>query len=1645
MSFMVLSNLLFTDPTPVTPTPKPSVKQKSLTKSVVPTATANGVSAEDCNRQAFVQNSSILNPKSSPPDPKRPQPIVLIPSLPLSSRHDDYVELPSNRQSIQDPSASRRKNRQDEEDAALSKFQDLLHDIFDAEDQLQLDSSLVNSADSGNLFVRTNVSESSPYAISPAIQFKLQSQVHKLVEYDRFGDVLLDDIIRLQSLCQRPLTATQTLALKPDSDFSDSDIEDWLQKLDLAEHGLVSAGTLIRIMMANRAEKELRSEEDVLAIPNALANVFENCVILVVESRSQGKDSVLFSIFSTQKKVLSDLMQRAKKILTLFSNLVSQVEVVEEAITTTEFLAAKLLFVENAHSEKDAIFGIAKYEALRRGAMDVLAKIFSRYPEQRSFILDEILASLEKLPQTQKSARQFKLGDGKNIQLLTALVMQLVQTTTLQADTFSATKKRRVLNLNGNSNHDAMAVDNEDEEQHGDEDDPPSGGKAVTNGAAVHADIPEALSSKLEPLHENALRSAQYVVKYFVQRAMTSTKTGDQPYRNLFDLFTEDLLSVLNSTDWPAAELILRLLASHMIGISNHDKSTALAKNMALEVLGWMGAAISDTIASLQHFGSTIDRSSSKTSDYLYQAIDSQLRGTSNIEDVVDPNGPFRVTLEYMQERDVDDWLLSSARSFYLVQWAKTVSIRLQALDDEDEEDGSRMALEESATLLVKILSDRKWLETESDFESVSTSEGRAAYTITILNMGFCKAYDAIVNVLLGSFTSDQIKIRNRSLKSVVTMLEKDSTLLDRQSDIMRVIFRCASDQSPMVRDSALSLIGKCILLKPGLETEACRVIMNSMDDQAVGVRKRCIGLLKDMYLRNPRMDVKAAIAESLLLRMRDTEDPVRDLAQQMIEDAWFMPYVSTVNSLNESAKAKVAFREHAALIVKCIQRGGDVIPCFELFLGKIIAETAKNSAADAKVCKALVGTLFDALVEGSQFPGNLEQKSVLQTITIFAKADAKLFSPDQLRFLQPYIGNLSSQDDLFLFRSAVIIFRCVLPSLSAAQSEFLKEVQNDLLKSIPKLARAELNEVMACLWTINLVLNNPERLVRLTVSVLKGIYENREKKLGDPQNADALNRVRSYVRIAGSVGKYCDLDDFANAFKEKFQWWKGGSVAGLMVDLILTFVPLPQPNSLRTMALESLVSICQSWPAQFSRNIVRNMLDSIFSETNGDLKNIILKTFAEFFTIHEGKQEKVANFDGPAEVTADARFGASMKASDTDGAVAMIAQHFLKDIVHVCLSRQDPYGLTAMEVVASINRQGLVHPKECTGVWVASETSTNPEIAKIAYDTHLKLHQQHETMFEREYMRAIRDAFVYQREVVGDCSGATKNPYRSKLSLLFDIVKISNAKYQKKFLSNLCMKIDFEPGKLECSDDMPDHLLYANFLIQNLAFFEYGRMEELVHAISSMEKVVAQTGTGIAHAIDTEVFRATMIVDQTQEFHKASADQNSVEPARLRHLTTCSMVLSLLWEARTFLRKLYGVSSSHVQRDKKSSQAKDMSKAPTKMHGVTGDKFWESTSRIMGALTNGETMIFQCQEFSKLLSIDEEVKVAAEDDEERLSLDSESVDLENGAPIAAGGKRKGSVSASGTPKKPRKRGRPSSGKQRKSSNAFDDDAEGWD
>ncbi|MCJ1306040.1 Sister chromatid cohesion protein 2, partial [Hypocenomyce scalaris] len=400
------------------------------------------------NNEIAYANNARLNaatPSLLTPERTKSYPVVIIPPLPPSSQHSEYITFPDEGPERGSKDGESRKRKRDDDngiirettkvkdqrgvsDEASRSLQELIRDIFEAEDQLQPDISGAPSEEARSFFVSVGTEDKTFATLAPAVHVKLEVALQRVISCGRFPDVPLDQLCRLQKLCEGALIAAEAEEPNFETEWTEDNATQWFQRIDVMDSGLRAARTIARIMAGGRDEKQIYSEELLQSVVSVVRKATDSYVIPVVESRSTGSGSETFRTASAHRKNVSSLMHGAGKVLRLLADLLVKVDVAETTITAIEFFLTRLLFVENAHSEKESVLGIHKFEALRRIAMDIIAEIFSRYPEQRTFLFDEILTSLQKLPVTRQNARQFKLKDGKTIQLVSALIMRLVQT-----------------------------------------------------------------------------------------------------------------------------------------------------------------------------------------------------------------------------------------------------------------------------------------------------------------------------------------------------------------------------------------------------------------------------------------------------------------------------------------------------------------------------------------------------------------------------------------------------------------------------------------------------------------------------------------------------------------------------------------------------------------------------------------------------------------------------------------------------------------------------------------------------------------------------------------------------------------------------------------------------------------------------------------------------------------------------------------------------------------------------------------------------------------------------------------------------------------------------------------------------------------
>ena len=614
----------------------------------------------------------------------------MIPPLSAEARRSDFVtyEEPSSTAKVE-PSRKRKRESDTQAGASLSQtrdqkaasdeivlqLQELVQEILEADDQSQSDGSGQSSSFNTQFFLMINHDGRDVLTLTPAVHVKLESLLLKVTNIGRLGDLPVEHLARLQSLSEGALVSAESSDLRIEPEWCQEDFTSWISRLDGMDFALRSARTILRIMTGGREEKQLYSEELLQSLLAIVKKTLTECLTPLVRFRSSGPTSAVFEAACSHRNVISQLLSDINKIMTLLRKLMTSVEVAEMVVTGIEFFAIPLLFMENSIHEKDSVIGLQKLESLRRVAMDLITTIFTRYSAQRLFIFDEILTSLQRLPVSEKHARQYKLTGGKNIMLVSALIMQLVQTSAAQSAT-TRTASRRA--LPPSSRRQKSNLEDSDDDEHasaGAVEDDEESDQSDDADRRIHQNPLQRLSKESTYLIDNAAKSAQYIVRFLVQRASTASKTGESPHRLHLDMFVQDFITVLGLPEWPAAELLLRMLYASCRNIAvENPKSLAPAKNMALELLGWMGSAISELVSSARQTAKTLENQESESSGFLRQMLDDYLDGNLESSEVFMLDGPYRMVAEYLQSNCSDGPPYDSALAYYLAQWAKAAS-----------------------------------------------------------------------------------------------------------------------------------------------------------------------------------------------------------------------------------------------------------------------------------------------------------------------------------------------------------------------------------------------------------------------------------------------------------------------------------------------------------------------------------------------------------------------------------------------------------------------------------------------------------------------------------------------------------------------------------------------------------------------------------------------------------------------------------------------------------------------------------------------------------------------------------------------------------------------------------------------------------
>jgi cohesin loading factor subunit SCC2 len=1338
----------------------------------------------------------------------------------------------------------------------------------------------------------------------------IKQQLRKVLALSGLSQVPLEDILRLRKLCDERLNAARIIEFKLEDNPGRE------HQALMFDCGLLSGYICLLIRSGGRQEIQLCSENVFQIVSDALRNVLETCIIPTLIPANQ-----LQSFAAT--KPFTALISACEQILGLLATLVGGIKVPETVLDTLESTALLLLFADNG-AEKTGL------KKLRTAALDVLGQVFHYHPTRRPSILNEILTSLKKTPASQNS-RDFKLLKGGSIQVVSALIMQIIQSAASGYDDSHFNEGNTSLASELALEADRLKAFRTDVRQ-------PSLKKSAKKGKPMTV---QALSALVSPLLDTATNIAMQIIGFVIGRALSPTKTRDESFRNLLYIFVEDFVRSFDCPEWPAAELLLRLILFKMIRLLEAEKTTSTVKLMAVDILGLMGAAISGLNFNIRHATQSEDFKTN-LSWCPRKTIEESLQLKPRLEDITSLGGPFHASVEFLTLQSALEPQMHGAVGYLTAQWAFS-AYDSTGIDTDPKNNRQERSL--LAARLQKIIAGKLYEPKAFDPHCVTASNARVAYSLTLLRSQFCESFSRLLEVILDSAKSPHASIRCRSLKVVLHILEADPFLIGRTPAVKTLICGRTKDISVSVRESSLRLISKCIELTPELGVEMMPNILRRVTDESVAVRKRAMKILKDIYLQNPEANARSGIAEALLYRAADLDQSVRELACQSIEEIWISPHLPA-STKKVSSKTTLATTSHVCLMAKIVQGDRRLPSIFTTALQAILLHPSRGSAT-FRVYSLFVARMFN-MIDKSTAKGNtaVDVAATFQLLLTFAKTNANIFTNQQIQLLQPYLGKIGTGDDMMIYRCVILILYRTLPRLSDVDPAFLRSMSTDLIKQITRFNREILNEVIPCLWTISEILQDSKPLTTITLSCLEHIRNMADLCFHDPAKQEAVRKVKKLLLIAGMCGRYCHFEAQLEHFQMRFT--DCHSVPDFMIGTFLPFSSSGQPVDLRKAALDAICMVCQVRPKHFTSSVVTTLFEEAFEEKNSLLETVILQAFKEFLLAEE-QHSKVSS-----------RVAAKLDhigGSQLDGVAASITQKFAsnrKDLMRIALATQGDQALLAIEVLASMVRQGLLHPKECAQICIALETSQNTKIVELSFSIHQTLHHKFESIIKHEYLRAVDVAYEYQRDVVRNVRGATCDPYLSILHRMMEVTKTGRIKGRKKFFEGLCARI--EPNLSQSSwIDLPQYLQRSQFILENIAFFEYASVEELNATVFAMEKVFTRAGIVVVDAIETELLGQTTPIPESEK----------IDSDRLRTLAASSAALSGLWDAMIYLCQQYGLSCSSYSTTNETS--KNSSRAPNKVDGFDGRAFWERNSMIMTTLDSEQTMLNMCRAFIEL------------------------------------------------------------------------------
>ncbi|KAJ3034446.1 Sister chromatid cohesion protein 2 [Rhizophlyctis rosea] len=1377
---------------------------------------------------------------------------------------------------------------------------------------------------------------------------------------------------------------------------------------------------------AKSPTKKLYGEELIISVVEFLKVVLNDVVHAVAELGAVDGDQLPPTIKtmknvceqSAVKERVAALAGRVAEVMGVLCRVLRKESVTDDVIIPVSYVAIAPFFVEV--SVLATSLGLGRIQFC---GIDISRTIFARHPGHRFFILEEILTSLIKLSGNKKDLKQYRLPDGRSIQMTTALLLQLIQSCCSESNVYEAAKSfmtdideinkakerrkhemmRSTPSKKGSKKKDKQTEDEPVVKE--ERDDEEVAYEKFAQGCKSSFDASSTCATyALNFLFSKSSSTEKSDVGVKTEKGRprrSTTGTTEAEYKAVLDNLLADIVTVLGAPEWPAAEIVARNYSLLMINVLDETKKQGDTAQRVV-AMDWLGI-IAGRIRKRPPADAQSAAEIAKVKDNLPPQ---EIEVTTSVEAIKTLWLSQKAVLDWLDAGVEDRLALQNAKSFYLASWAgSSVPTSFHEFPES-----SRDIVAKSLTSLCARIRGEEAKDVEAALQTEFFLPPNAAQinpfadlrpTIALLvnalsqRQQLFSMFDTFVAIISRKgLTSDVVAIRTKALKAMQEIIAAEPAIL-KDARFKSMVLERLNDHSASVRDVVIEIVGKHMLGSRDLVLEYYGGLGIRVVDPGTNVRKRIVKLLKEICLNlvkwgqeEDEMRIADAYAR-LMSRLSDEEDTVKDLAYKCLIELWFSPFrdapaarltQTTTGEANEHfipdlntvwgsfpTVVRLVVRKRALCLSKAVAMATDA---FIGFLSRVATTTNKGTKETIiSICASMVESMVEeilALEEAEDTTNRAVQKSLVQV--------------DQL-----------------ISQLAINILRNVIPQAPDYSLDDMRKIQQDLLKGMTKGSLTILAASVPALCTI--VLKGTRDYERLAGALAgcNDLASRFQKALMAPtppqvSQIDLRNLYRSMFIMTKMV-RWFDFDgmrrDLSDAAQKDLNRVTSSSITDAVHKLLMFFVGSPNvAETLKDIAIQASADLFIAYPSLMLDDTTRRCIADVFKISSITLKTQMLVTLTMFLKNEHAKASEIErektkeegdSAAAQSKVDIKVLIGSAEEMGDM-GVSNSIMNQYLDEVLKCMLGTDAKLTRTAYDLVDLSLEQGLLHPVLCIAGIIAMQA--NPELRERAFARHKTLNSKYNSFIHAKNVDCVKCMFEYRRGLLGknrkdEGKGGEDGEvvvvpahFRTEdgraealLSKMYFVVQAQKSR-RDEFTMNLVKLLDVN---LSAGEDAIDEML-ARFVAENMALLEYKTQEEVLNIIYHIHRVFSITGETVRKDIEIVM-------------------EVGVSEFSLHHLAKASLCLGALIILKSHLQTLYRISSGRAgKQPEKGSRAQE--RPVQRQIGAASILSWERMPSMEKSLLTEADDRAQCEQFLELVATDDAFKFEGDEYEEAVEED---------------------------------------------------------